>query len=145
MAQKIKIIHPDEREVEAASGAMTRLGGVSQSLCGAQGIHLGIGTIPPGGQSSPHWHTNCESAIYMLKGYGRILVDENLDEALPFGPGDFVYVPLNAVHAPVNDGEETVESIVARNAPIEIVEEHDQRPGAGLPSALSFYYSPVGC
>ena len=125
MAQKIKVIHPDQREVDVVSGAMMRLGGVSQGLCGAQGIHLGISTIPPGGQSSPHRHTNCESALYMLKGRGRILVGENLDEALPFGPGDFVYIPPNAVHAPVNDSQETVEFIVARNAPIEIVEEHN--------------------
>ena len=42
-----KVIHPDELEVDAASGAMKRLAGVSKSLAGTEGIHLAIATIPP--------------------------------------------------------------------------------------------------
>ena len=126
---EIKVIHPSQREVEVSSGAMIRLGGVSQGLCGAQGIHLAIATIPPGCQSSPHWHTNCESAIYVMKGHGRFLVGEKLEEALPIGPGDFIYIPPEAVHAPVNDSQEAMELIVARNAPTEIVVEYAYKRG----------------
>ena len=123
---KCTVVRPDELEVEIASGAMTRLAGVSQALVGAEGIHLAIATIPPGCASSPHYHVNCESAIYVLKGKGRFLTGKRLEDSLPISTGDFIYVPPNSVHQPVNDSPtEPMELIVARNAPVEIVVEHN--------------------
>ena len=120
-----KVIHPDGLEVEIQSGAMTRLAGVSQGLVGSEAIHLAIATIPPGCGSSPHYHVNCESAIYVVRGQGRFIVGDNLENPLPIGPGDFIYVPPNAVHQPVNDSQtEPLELIVARNTPVEIVVEY---------------------
>ena len=122
------VIHPDEREVEVSSGTMTRLAGVSEGLMGAKGIHLAIATIPPACASSPHYHVNCESAIYVVKGTGRFLTGKNLENSLPIGPGDFIHVPANAVHQPVNDSlTEPLELIVARNTPVEIVVEYDPK------------------
>ncbi len=122
---QVRVIHPQERETEVASGALTRVAGVSKSLGGAQGIHLAIGTVPPGTRSDAHVHLNCESAIYILSGRGRMLVGERLDQELSFGPGDFIYVPPGAPHQPVNDDPtKPVEMIVARNAPEEIVEAY---------------------
>lgn len=118
-----RLIKSSELEVEISSGTMTRLAGVSQGLVGSTGIHLAIATIPAGCSSSPHYHVNCESAIYVVKGKGRFLIGENLDEALPMEPGDFLYVPAEAVHQPVNDGTEPLELIVARNTAVEIVVE----------------------
>ena len=120
----VRIIHPHERETESASGGMTRLAGVSQNLVGAEGIHMAIATIPPGHRSTPHVHLNCESALYVLRGRGRFLIGEGLMEALEFGPGDCLYVPPGAPHAPVNDGDEPIELVVVRNAPVEVVEEY---------------------
>lgn len=121
-----KVIRSDELEVEVSSGQMTRLAGVSKSLTGAEGIHLAIATIPPESSSSPHYHVNCESAIYVVKGTGRFLIGQNLEESLPIGPGDFIYVPPNAVHQPINDSRtDDLELIVARNAPVEIVVEYE--------------------
>ena len=120
-----RVIHPDGLEVEIQSGAMTRLAGVSQGLVGSEGIHLAIATIPPGCASSPHYHVNCESAIYVVRGQGRFIVGDNLENPLPIGPGDFIYVPPNAVHQPVKDSQtEPLELIVARNTPVEIVVEY---------------------
>ena len=121
---EIRIIHPNERETESASGGMTRAAGVSMALVGAEGIHMAIATIPPGHRSSPHVHTNCESALYVLSGHGRFLIGDDLSEALDFGPGDCLYVPPGAPHAPVNDGDEHIELVVVRNALVEIVEEY---------------------
>ena len=118
-----KVIHPDGLEVEIQSGAMTRLAGVSEALTGSTGIHLAIATIPPHCASSPHYHVNCESAIYVVKGHGRFIVGDKLDNPLPIAPGDFIYVPAEAVHQPVNDSDEVMEIIVARNTPVEIVQE----------------------
>ena len=120
-----KVIHPDGLEVEIQSGAMTRLAGVSQGLVGSEGIHLAIATIPPGCTSSPHYHVNCESAIYVVRGQGRFIIGDKLENRFPIVPGDLIYVPPNAVHQPVNDSQtEPLELIVARNTPVEIVVEY---------------------
>ena len=118
-----RVIHPDELEVEVKSGSMTRLAGVSESLVGSTGIHLAVATIPPGCASSPHYHVNCESAIFVTKGRGHFLTGKNLENSLPISVGDFIYVPADAVHQPVNDGFEPMELIVARNTPVETVVE----------------------
>ena len=126
-----RVIHPDGLEVELSSGAMTRLAGVSEGLVGSSGIHLAIATIPPGCASSPHYHVNCESAIYVLAGSGRFVVGEQLEQSLPIGPGDFIYVPPDAVHQPVNDSAtEPLQLIVARNTPVEIVVQYEPKKAA---------------
>ncbi len=120
------VTHPDGLEVEIASGSMTRLAGVSAALGGAEGIHLAIATIPPGCASSPHYHVNCESAIYVVKGRGRFLSGPKLEKSDAIAAGDFIYVPPNSVHQPINDSlTDELELIVARNAPVEIVVEYD--------------------
>ena len=125
------VIHPDNLEVEVASGSMTRLAGVSKALAGTEGIHLAIATIPPGCASSPHYHVNCESAIYVMSGKGRFLTGKHLENTLKIEKGDFIYVPPDSVHQPVNDSlSEAMELIVARNAPVEIVVEFDPTSGS---------------
>jgi uncharacterized RmlC-like cupin family protein len=126
-SREVQVIRPHQRRTEVASGAMARFEGVSQALCGAEGIHLAIATIPPGCRSSAHWHVNCESALYVVRGRGRFVVGPQLETSLPIGPGDFIYVPPGAIHAPVNDGAEPMELVVARNAPEEVVQEY--QPG----------------
>ena len=128
-----KVIHPDGLEVEVSSGNMTRLAGVSKALAGAEGIHLAIATIPPACASSPHYHVNCESAIYVVSGKGRFLTGKHLENTLEIEKGDFIYVPSDSVHQPVNDSlSEPMELIVARNAPVEIVVEFDPATGKAV-------------
>ena len=125
-----KVIRSNELEVEIASGSMTRLAGVSKSLAGAEGIHLAIATIPPACASTPHYHVNCESAIYVIKGTGRFLTGRHLEKSMKISAGDFIYVPQDSVHQPVNDStSESLELIVARNTPVEIVVEFDAKTG----------------
>ena len=109
-------------EVEIASGAMTRLAGVSEALSGSTGIHLAIATVPPGRCSTAHYHVNCESAIYVVSGKGLFLHGEELEVEEAIGPGDFIYVPPDSNHQPVNTSADAdLVLIVARNAPVEIV------------------------
>ena len=120
-----QIVKADSLEVEISSGSMTRLAGVSKGLVGAEGIHLAVANIPPGCASSPHHHVNCESAIYVSKGKGRFLTGPKLENTLDIEAGYFLYVPQNSVHQPINDSlTEDMELIVARNTPVEIVEEY---------------------
>jgi uncharacterized RmlC-like cupin family protein len=63
----------------------------------------------------------------VLKGYGFFITGKNLEVSRPIGPGDFIYVPPDAIHQPVNDSpSEPLQLIVARNTPVEIVVEHHQ-------------------
>ena len=120
---EVQIIKHDQREIEISSGSMTRIAGVSKAIVGAEGIHLAIATIPSGCSATPHFHTNCESAIYIINGSGKFLVCEKLEKELYFESGDFFHVPSMAPHQPINTGNVEVTMIVARNTPVEIVEE----------------------
>ncbi len=126
---KCVITHSDGLEVDAASGAMTRMAGVSEALTGSSGIHLSIATVPPGRCSMAHYHVNCESAIYVLSGEGLFLHGNELETEDVIGAGDFIYVPPDSNHQPVNTSEsDDLILIVARNAPVEIVVD---LPGQG--------------
>jgi uncharacterized RmlC-like cupin family protein len=90
---------------------------------------MAIATVPPGRCSTAHYHVNCESAIYVVSGSGTFLSGEQLEKEEPINAGDFIFVPTDANHQPVNTSEtDDLVIIVARNAPVEIVVELE---GAG--------------
>jgi uncharacterized RmlC-like cupin family protein len=39
---------------------------ISQATTGAHNIYMAVFRVPPGAQSRPHYHENCESTAYML-------------------------------------------------------------------------------
>ena len=118
------VIRKDNTEVEVNSGAMTRMAGVSERLTGSTGIHLAIATVPPGRCSTTHYHTNCESAIYVVSGEGLFLSGPKLEKEDEIGPGDFIYVPPDSNHQPVNTSKnDDLVLVVARNTPVELVVE----------------------
>ena len=83
-------------------------------------------TTTPKRQEKAQSSANCESAIYVVSGSGRFLSGSELERSDQIGPGDFIYVPPNSVHQPINDSpSEPMQLIVARNAPVEIVVEYD--------------------
>ena len=128
-ANEIVITTADNLEMEVSSGLMTRLAGVSELLTGSTGIHMAIANIPLGRCSTAHYHVNCESAIYVISGSGTFLSGEQLEKEEPINAGDFIFVPPDANHQPVNtSGTDDLIIIVARNAPVEIVVELE---GAG--------------
>ena len=122
--KKITITKKNKVEEEINSGSMTRWAGVSENLSGAKNIHLAIASIPKDRCSTTHFHTNCESAIYVLSGEGIFLHGDNMDIESEISEGDFIYVPDGALHQPINTGNEELKLIVARNTPLEIVKEH---------------------
>ncbi|MXW28436.1 MAG: cupin domain-containing protein [Chloroflexi bacterium] len=121
---EVLVVREHEREVEIASGAMTRIAGVSEALTGAKGIHLAEALIPPGRCSTAHYHSNCESAIYVSAGEGLMLSGHDLEIEEVIGPGDMIYIPPGAAHQPVNTSDDQpLRLIVARNTPVELVVE----------------------
>ena len=121
--KKIIITKKNNLEEEINSGAMIRMAGVSKALSKAEKIHMAIANIPKDRCSTTHFHTNCESAIYVLSGKGLFLHGDNLEIEEEISEGDFIFVPDGALHQPVNTGSEALKLILARNTPVEIVKE----------------------
>ena len=94
--------------------------GISAATAGAHSLCMHMISIPPGGAAEPHVHRGYETAIYLLEGrvltrYGPGLAQSVVNEA-----GDFVYIPPDVPHQPVNlSSTEPARAIVARNDPNE--------------------------
>jgi len=94
--------------------------GISANTAGSAALCMHIVIIPPGGKAVAHYHDGYETAIYIIQGraetrYGRDLEQSTINEA-----GDFLFIPPNLPHQPVNlsDTEEVI-AVVARNDPRE--------------------------
>ena len=93
---------------------------VSHETAGADNLFMGIFRVPPGAQSRPHYHANCESACYMVSGSMEIRWGERLEEAVRLDVGDLLYVPPHETHVLRNLSDtEPAEYVVARNSPTE--------------------------
>ena len=93
---------------------------ISQATVGASDIFMGVFRVPPGAVSRPHYHANCESSLYMLRGEMLIRCGENFEEEIKVVAGDLLYVPPQETHILENLSEtETIEYVVARNAATE--------------------------
>ena len=98
--------------------------GVSAELSGSEEVFMTRQKIPPGMASTPHYHVNCETAMYILQGPIVMRYGESLEHQHRVETGDFLYVPPNAVHQISNPSTESdAEVVLCRNAPEEIVQE----------------------
>lgn len=90
--------------------------GISQSTAGATGISMNLIVIPPGGAAQPHLHRGYETAIYILEGDVRTFYGHDLRESIVNQAGDFLFIPANLPHQPVNlNSDRPARAIVARN------------------------------
>ncbi len=93
---------------------------ISQTTAGAHNIYMGVFRVPPGTRSRPHYHENCESAVYMISGRLTVRWGDRLEQELALEPGDLVYVPPRETHVLENtSGSEPAEYVVARDSPHE--------------------------
>ncbi|MEA2195580.1 MAG: hypothetical protein QOG42_2014 [Solirubrobacteraceae bacterium] len=93
---------------------------ISQTTAGASNIYMGVFRVPAGSQSRPHYHADCESAVYMLSGRLTVRWGEGLEHDLTLEPGDLVYVPPRETHLLENPSDrDAAEYVVARDAPQE--------------------------
>jgi uncharacterized RmlC-like cupin family protein len=115
----MKVVKPAGQERDVPRGVV---GGaeISQATTGATNIYMGVFRVPAGAQSRPHYHENCESAVYMLSGSLEVKWGDQLEQAFTIGPGDMVYVPPRETHVLVNLSDaEPAEYVVARDSPTE--------------------------
>jgi uncharacterized RmlC-like cupin family protein len=115
----MKLVKPAHEERETPRGVV---GGseISQATTGATNIFMGRFRVPPGAQSRPHYHENCESALYMLSGRIEIQWGDHLEDRVQVDPGDMLYVPPRQTHIVRNlSDSEAAEYVVARDSPTE--------------------------
>jgi len=94
--------------------------GISANTAGSQHLCMHIVVIPPGGKAVAHYHNGYETAIYIVKGRAETKYGKNLEQSSINEAGDFLFIPPNVPHQPVNlsDTEEVI-AVVARNDPNE--------------------------
>src|SRR3712207_9171690 len=88
----MRVVKPSDPDRDLPRGVV---GGaeISQATTGAHNIYMGLFRVPAGARSRPHYHENCESALYMLKGGIEIQWGDRLEDSVEVREGDLLYVP----------------------------------------------------
>jgi uncharacterized RmlC-like cupin family protein len=111
------------RPATATSQTKQRLSmfvGISSESAGSGRLCLHKVVIPPGGAAEPHIHAGHETAIYLLEGTVETRYGEGLRKSVVNRAGDFLYIPPDLPHQPVNLSQtEPAVAIVARTDPNE--------------------------
>jgi uncharacterized RmlC-like cupin family protein len=119
---------PREAEIvviRPVSGTTSKQGlplfvGISGQNAGSKAISMNKVVIPPGASARAHRHTGYETVIYLLKGRVKTLYGEGLRKSVINEAGDFIYIPADLPHKPINLSDtDTAEAIVARTDPNE--------------------------
>jgi uncharacterized RmlC-like cupin family protein len=93
--------------------------GISAQSAGSRQLCLHRLRFPPGTRGRPHVHAGHESAIYMAAGAVEVWHGDGLSQRVTLGEGDYIYIPPDTPHLPVNAGRADAIAIVARTDPDE--------------------------
>ena len=94
--------------------------GISAKTAGSKHLCMHLVVIPPGGKAIAHYHDVYETAIYIIEGKAETRYGHNLENSSINEAGDFLFIPPNLPHQPVNlSMTEQVIAVVARNDPNE--------------------------
>ncbi|MBI5838624.1 MAG: cupin domain-containing protein [Chloroflexi bacterium] len=117
-ADKVITIRPKETYITRQQ--LPNFEGVSENTAGSKHLCMHLVIIPPGGKAVAHYHNGYETAIYIVKGRAETKYGKNLEFSSINEAGDFLFIPPNVPHQPVNLSEtEEVIAVVARNDPNE--------------------------
>jgi uncharacterized RmlC-like cupin family protein len=109
MSEAVRRIAPEERTEGSPTSGMTR-----EEAIATDGMWAGFVRTEPGMVSDWHHHGDYESAIYVLSGSIRMEFGPDGTETADAGPGDFVFVPKNAVHRESSTSQDESRFIVVR-------------------------------
>lgn len=70
-----------------------------------------------GSRGRPHLHEGHESAIFIQSGQVEMWHGEGLAEHVVLRAGDYMHIPADVPHMPVNSGMEDMVCLVARTDP----------------------------
>jgi len=120
ISKQNKIVTVRPKETVLTRQQLQYFVGISEKTAGSTGLCMHMIVIPPGGAAAPHIHDGYETAIYVIKGRAETRYGERLAESVVNEAGDFIFIPANVPHQPINisDTDEVI-AIVARNDPNE--------------------------
>jgi uncharacterized RmlC-like cupin family protein len=115
-----KIITVRPKETFVSKQQLPNFEGISAQTAGTEHLCMHLVIIPPGGKAIAHYHNGYETTIYIIKGRAETKYGERLEHSSINKAGDFLFIPPNLPHQPVNLSEtEEVIAVVARNDPNE--------------------------
>jgi uncharacterized RmlC-like cupin family protein len=128
----VQVVRGDELSDDTPqTSGLQRFEAVSAKRLGSTDLWMGLSVLPAGSKTGVHHHGRSETALYILSGVGRWWVGDRLDAEREARPGDFVFIPPNAVHWEENASDtEPVEMIVARSTQDAIVVNLHDHPFA---------------
>lgn len=131
-----KVITVRPQGTHATKQQLPNFEGISGGTAGSQHLCMHLVIIPPGGKAVAHYHNGYETAIYIVQGRAETKYGANLEMSSINQAGDFLFIPPNVPHQPVNlSNTEEVIAVVARNDPNEqesvvVIDEPATKPGS---------------
>ena len=117
-AEPAAVLVRSERTYAGKQG-LTYSEGIFAENVGAAHLCLHLLRIPPGGRARAHLHANHETAIYLIAGRVSVLHGEGLRDLDEMRAGDYLYIPPNVPHLPINTGDTEAVAVLARTDPNE--------------------------
>lgn len=93
--------------------------GIFAENTGAKQLCLHTLRIPPGGRATAHLHASHETAIYLVAGNVSVLHGPGLEQRTEMEAGDYLYIPADCPHLPINTGSVEAFGVLARTDPNE--------------------------
>jgi uncharacterized RmlC-like cupin family protein len=118
MTDKIITVRPQGTHISKQQ--LPNFEGISAATAGSQHLCMHLVIIPPGGRAVAHYHDGYETSIYIIQGRAETRYGINLEHSTINEAGDFLFIPPNLPHQPINLSDtEQVIAVVARNDPNE--------------------------
>lgn len=115
-----KIITVRSQGTHISKQQLPNFEGISAATAGSKHLCMHLVIIPPGGRAVAHYHDGYETTIYIIQGKAETRYGKNLEFSTINAAGDFLFIPPNLPHQPINLSDtEQVIAVVARNDPNE--------------------------
>jgi uncharacterized RmlC-like cupin family protein len=109
------VIRPDT-VTDEHGGTLTT--GISRDTVASKALSMHLAMLPPGTRGTPHFHSGHESAIWVAMGEVEVWHGPGLCGRTVVHAGDFLYIPADVPHLPVNRSQtEMMVAVVARTDP----------------------------
>ena len=108
----------NQRTYEGQQG-LTYGEGIFAENSGATHLCLHTLKMPPGARAKVHLHASHETAIYLIAGSVSVLHGPDLKHRTEMEAGDYLYIPADCPHLPVNTGQVEAFAVLARTDPNE--------------------------
>jgi len=117
-AERVAVLVRSERTYAGKQG-LTYSEGIFAENTGAARLCMHLLRIPPGGRAHAHLHASHETAIYLVEGQVTVLHGDGLRRVDEMRSGDYLYIPPNVPHLPINTGDVEAVAVLARTDPNE--------------------------